>query len=285
MPEVLRPNGSTTRTPPAGHSVPSVVGQTTMHGCMDKVGPVGADYTQCQAGSVGDVLVVELGSPTETPTTDYNHIVACSMSKNTSGGKEVRMRCELRQGYNSETAVADSTANLNEDLDATEVVVTVTDGSLFAAGDVIRIDGEEMIITSIATNDLTVTRGTGGTAGAIHNSGVDVLDINQGSLIASFVCTSIPDTVDTYFRYRCTNDEASRITDYTDLQLRFVTLPAAGSGATRNARLHWGGMQIPTPGESRHMRLTDTEDQRNQHGAPVTQELDRRTSGNTSRPF
>ena len=291
MPQVIRPDTSTTRTPPAGHSVPAIVGQTTMHGCMDETAPVAADYVQCQVGSVGDALVVELATPSPVPTNDYNHIIGCSISKDGSGGAAVGTVCELRQGYNSETAAADSTADLDEDLDATETVVTVTDGSVFAAGDVIQIESEEMIIASIATNDLTVTRGTGGTTATTHPAPVtgqaatNVYDVNQGSLIASFVCADCPTTVDTYYRYRLTTAEASRITDYADLQLRFTSINGRG-GAPRALRLHWAGLEVPTATDpKKQAHLTTEELRRSQHGLAVTQESDRRSTGSTTRPF
>jgi len=66
------------------------------------------------------------------------------------------------------------TTTLAEDLDDSETAVTVTDGTKFAAGQVIQIDSERMYVSSISTNDLTVTRGYQGTTAAIHNTGVTV---------------------------------------------------------------------------------------------------------------
>ena len=103
MPQAIRPNDSTTRTPPAGRNLPAIVGQTTMHGCMDETTPVAADYVQCQAGSIGDALVVELGSPSPTPGNDFNHIIGVCASKDSADGAAVGLVCELRQSYVSES--------------------------------------------------------------------------------------------------------------------------------------------------------------------------------------
>lgn len=46
--------------------------------------------------------------------------------------------------------------------------ITMADGSSFDAGDVIQIEAELMLVTSVAGNALTVTRAYAGTAGAIH---------------------------------------------------------------------------------------------------------------------
>ena len=294
MPQTIRPNVDTTRTGATSHSnTLAIRGQTTMFGCMDDPGAVAADYAECPAGSRGgDVMVVELASPATTPTNDYNHIIGCSISKDSSGGAAVGMVCELRQGYNSETAVADSTADLDEDLDTTETVVTVTDGSVFAAGDVIQIESEEMIITSIATNDLTVTRGAGGTSATTHPAPVtgqaatNVYDVNQGSLIASFTCRDASAVVgSSYYRYRLTNEEAALITDYTDLQLRFVSFNGRG-GAPRNCRLHWAAMECPSATDAAADRgHTPEEFRRARHGLALSQESDRQAAASANRPI
>jgi len=60
---------------------------------------------------------------------------------------------------------------LAEDLDDSETVVTVTNGDYFAEDDIIQIDDEQMEVTGISTNDLTVDRGYGGTTPAAHDDG------------------------------------------------------------------------------------------------------------------
>ena len=288
MPQIIRPNADTTRTGASSHGNQLAIrGQTTMFSCMDDPAAVAADYTEVPVGSRGgDVIVVELASPATTPASDYNHIVGVALSKDSSGGAAVGLVCDLRQGYNSETAVADSTADLNEALDTTETVVTVTDGTLFAVGDVILVESEQMIISAIATNDLTVTRGAGGTTAQEHLTGLSVFDVNQGIVVASFTCRDASDTVgSSYYRYRLTNAEASRITDYTDLQLRFTSFNGRG-GAPRACRLHWAGMECPSAGEPlRDARHTAEEFRRAHRGLALSQESDRQATAIGIPPF
>ena len=65
-------------------------------------------------------------------------------------------------------------STLNEALDTTETGVDVTSGSLFEVGQTILIDSEQMWISAIATNTLTVTRGVNGTTAATHASGATI---------------------------------------------------------------------------------------------------------------
>lgn len=58
--------------------------------------------------------------------------------------------------------VINSEATLAEDLDATETVVTVSDGTKFAENNVIKVGLEDMLVTSISSNDLTVQRSYNG---------------------------------------------------------------------------------------------------------------------------
>lgn len=68
---------------------------------------------------------------------------------------------------------ASSGTTLNEVLDTTETVVTVTDGTKFTAGDLIQIDEEWMSVSSISSNDLTVVRGKW-TTPAAHVTGLTI---------------------------------------------------------------------------------------------------------------
>jgi hypothetical protein len=54
------------------------------------------------------------------------------------------------------------------------VTVSVADGSIFRAGDVVKIGSELLKVTAIATNDLTVTRGYAGTTAAAVNNAAPV---------------------------------------------------------------------------------------------------------------
>lgn len=66
-----------------------------------------------------------------------------------------------------------------EALDAVETDVDLATGTgvSFAAGDAIKIDDEVMFITAVATDTLTVVRGSAGTTAAVHADGADVIGI------------------------------------------------------------------------------------------------------------
>lgn len=75
-------------------------------------------------------------------------------------------------GYSNETEL--TTTTLAEELDASETGVDVADGTAVSAGETIVVDSEQMKITAIATNTLTVVRGINGTTAATHSNGVAV---------------------------------------------------------------------------------------------------------------
>jgi len=62
-----------------------------------------------------------------------------------------------------------STLNEGAGLNATDLTFTVTSGTLFAAGQVIKIENEIMNVSAVSTNDLTViVRGDNGSTAATH---------------------------------------------------------------------------------------------------------------------
>jgi len=67
------------------------------------------------------------------------------------------------------TAV-DSTTTVNEGATyaAGDTTLTVVDGTQFTVGDTIYIDSEQLSVTAVIVNDLTVTRGANGTSDAAH---------------------------------------------------------------------------------------------------------------------
>lgn len=66
------------------------------------------------------------------------------------------------------------TATLAEALDSSETGVDVSDGTAFDALETILIDSEQMYITAISSNTLTVRRGVNGTTAAAHDSGAAI---------------------------------------------------------------------------------------------------------------
>ena len=79
-----------------------------------------------------------------------------------------------RWGFREETQ--DSGADINEGatFSASDTLLTVTDGTRFAPGQTVLIDAEQLYITAISANDLTVSRGVNGTTAATHADGADI---------------------------------------------------------------------------------------------------------------
>lgn len=69
-------------------------------------------------------------------------------------------------GYTNNTV--SSTATAAEAIDTSETGIDVSSGTVFDIGQSIRIDSEDMLITAIATNTLTVIRAINGTTAASH---------------------------------------------------------------------------------------------------------------------
>ena len=114
--------------------------------------------------------------PTKRWGRPYNRVLVDTEAGNedvfTAGMKTVEIVGEW--GYRKVTE--DSGADVNEagGLSATDTTLTVTDGSKFAVAQTILVDSEQLYITAIATNDLTVTRGVNGTTAATHANGADI---------------------------------------------------------------------------------------------------------------
>merc|ERR1711959_125835 len=80
--------------------------------------------------------------------------------------------------------VRDSGTTTSANLSASATTLAVADGTKFAAGDVIQVEDELMLVTATSSNDLTVTRGHAGTTAAAHDGsttalGIDLVDQTQ----------------------------------------------------------------------------------------------------------
>ncbi|MCH8939677.1 MAG: hypothetical protein IIC27_00950 [Chloroflexi bacterium] len=75
----------------------------------------------------------------------------------------------------------DSTTTINEGAvyAAGDVTLTVVSGAAFSAGDIIYVGSEQITVTSISTNDLTVVRGANGTTDAAHADGLTLYIVNS----------------------------------------------------------------------------------------------------------
>ncbi len=76
----------------------------------------------------------------------------------------------------------DTGATLAEALDNSETAIDVSNGALIAVNRSILVDAEQMYVTSISTNTLTVIRGVNGTTKAAHLNGAAIYYTNKVSV-------------------------------------------------------------------------------------------------------
>ena len=93
-----------------------------------------------------------------------------------------------REDYATHAWVTGSTLNEIGNLNATDTTFTVTSGTKFLPGMIIKIENELMIIDSVSTNDLTVTqRGDNGSTAATHANATAVYYWRHPDDIVKFV--------------------------------------------------------------------------------------------------
>ncbi len=73
---------------------------------------------------------------------------------------------------------ADAVTNLSEDIDASQTTINVTDGTAITVKKFIDVDGEEMKVTRITGNKLTVERGQDTTIAKAHVRGTEIKGID-----------------------------------------------------------------------------------------------------------
>lgn len=108
----------------------------------------GSPYTSIKARAKGTKSIFELG--------------------------EQRFEIDANWGYRE--FKEDSASNINEGgaFSGTDTTLTVTLGTDFAIGQTILIDSEQLLITNISGNNLTVVRALNGTVAASHTDATDV---------------------------------------------------------------------------------------------------------------
>jgi hypothetical protein len=106
---------------------------------------------------------VDLNQIDEAAQTDKDiQLAITKVTANSSAGTD------LAATNNAIINFANSTAILTATTSAASSTFSISDGTKVAVGSVIQIGTEEMLVNTIATNVITVTRGINGTAGAIH---------------------------------------------------------------------------------------------------------------------
>lgn len=105
-------------------------------------------------------------APLESPPEPYTriHLVPLGTYRFPSGGRSIQITGKW--GYYEVLETVGSL--LNEALDASETGVDVVDGVLYDIGETLLIDSEQLYVSAIASNTLTVTRGVNGTTAASH---------------------------------------------------------------------------------------------------------------------
>ena len=132
-------------------------------------------------------------------------------SKSSFEAGQQRFQIVGRWGYHENKE--DSGTDVNDaSFSITDTVLAVDAGTAVEIGQTIQLDSEQMLVSGISTNDLTVTRGINGTTAATHADNVDVFilrwppSIERAVLIqaarlwtraADFEPYFVPDEIDT----------------------------------------------------------------------------------------
>ena len=108
----------------------------------------------------------------------------------TAGMRTVQI--EGKWGFLEVTEGSGADINEGSGYSATDTTLAVTDGSKFAVGQTILIGSEQLYITAISTNDLTVVRGVNGTTPASHarNSDISIYRYSRPVVEACLMQTS-----------------------------------------------------------------------------------------------
>jgi len=119
--------------------------------------------------------VINLIDPVDTPLLDALGGLDSASSKFKIRGNGTKIEWLEDDFFPTAGTMGTSTISTNA------TTLTVTDGSVFKAGDVILVDSEKMWVSAVSGEDLTVTRTFGGT-NATHDSGSTVSIVAQARL-------------------------------------------------------------------------------------------------------
>ena len=99
----------------------------------------------------------------------YRKILLHGQGTITAFGSGLRVT-DVAGTWGFQNVTVTSSATTSEALDTSETGVDVSSGAAFSPGQTILIDTEQMYISSIATNTLTVVRAANGTTAATHST-------------------------------------------------------------------------------------------------------------------
>jgi len=115
----------------------------------------------------------------------------------------------------------ETTINMTNGITVVGTTLTVANGSLYLVDDVVVVDQERMLITSISTNDLTVTRGYDGTSQTVHANSTK---IRRAGNLDDFTELVVPDPL----TLPAFNDSGVTIGNSTNTRAAFIN--AGGKG-------------------------------------------------------
>ena len=127
--------------------------------------------------SSGDYLLYPLNAePLQPWGQPYSRVLVDTEAGSRPAFPAGKSTVEISGKWGFREVAEDSGADINEGgtFSATDTTLTVTDGSLLAVGQTVLIESEQLYITAIATNDLTVVRGVNGTIAATHPDATDL---------------------------------------------------------------------------------------------------------------
>ena len=138
---------------------------------------------------------IQLGSETATVTAVSGNVL--TVIRGVNGTTAVPHLSTESAILNAPLLESVKTASVATDIDTVTTSITVDDASVFPAvgGFNIRIDREEMTVSGISGNTLTVTRGANGSAIVAHTSGTRVSAVSSTSLTSTMTDTSTTLTV------------------------------------------------------------------------------------------
>jgi hypothetical protein len=131
-----------------------------------------ADRTYSNSWAATDYELEPVNAALKSPPQPYTSIVVTPNGVEAFGTDRRAVKVVGLWGYYDQRTT--STATLAEDLDTSETAVDVSSGTAFEVGQTIRVDTEQMYISAISTNTLTVTRAVNGTTAAAHSNGAAI---------------------------------------------------------------------------------------------------------------
>ena len=168
---------------PAGFTVPDLVSVTALKEDAD-----GDRVFEVTRATNDYLLYPANAAPTMPWGTPYGKIVADpDGALPTFAIGRRTMQVDGEWSYRKD--VADTGADLNQggSLSATATTVTVTDGTLIAAGETVILESEQLFVRNVSGNDLTVSRGVNGTSAVSHADSIDISVVRYPAEVAEAV--------------------------------------------------------------------------------------------------